>query len=344
MRAPHSLASITKEAVEKAIAEYDSMGRETFLRKFGFHKARDYRIVVGTKEYDSKAIMGAAHAYSTPGGRPLKPGDFSGGKSTVVKKLRSLGFNIPNAPRNDIWRREELILALDLYFRAKTLSAKEIEVECQALASTLDKMGHQIGAVRTDTYRNRNGVRLKLMNFRRLDPELQRAGKVGMRRGAKAEEAIWTRFADDRSALQAQAKRIVATLDLATFISPGEGHLSEDPYEAEEGSVEMRLHKYYERDRSLIRRKKSAAAKNDLVFCEACGFDFGKRYGKIAAGFIEVHHKKPVHRMKKGETTKLADLALVCSNCHRIAHMRSPPLGIEDIRMLLDEAHMARKA
>jgi hypothetical protein len=32
----------------------------------------------------------------------------------------------------------------------------------------------------------------------------------------------------------------------------------------------------------------------------------------------------PVHTMKKGEVTKLEDLVLLCANCHRIVHVKSP--------------------
>jgi len=43
---------------------------------------------------------------------------------------------------------------------------------------------------------------------------------------------------------------------------------------------------------------------------------------------IEVHHLRPVHTMKPGEKTKLADLALLCSNCHRMAHRGRTPLPL----------------
>ena len=53
--------------------------------------------------------------------------------------------------------------------------------------------------------------------------------------------------------------------------------------------------------------------------CEVCGFDFEKKYGSLGAGFIEVHHKKPV---SEGEhiTDLENDLVMLCSNCHRMIH------------------------
>lgn len=58
-----------------------------------------------------------------------------------------------------------------------------------------------------------------------------------------------------------------------------------------------------------------------------CTFDFAKVYGALGADFIEIHHTKPVAKMKPGSKTKLSDLALLCSNCHRMAHRKREPLS-----------------
>ena len=81
-------------AVRSAVAEFDSVGRATFLQKHGFRPARDYFLVVKGRRYDSKAIAGVAHGYQFPDSGALRPAEFSGGESTVAKKLRELGFHI----------------------------------------------------------------------------------------------------------------------------------------------------------------------------------------------------------------------------------------------------------
>jgi 5-methylcytosine-specific restriction protein A len=50
----------SRTAVEAAIAEFDALGRDAFLAKYGFERARQYRLVHETREYDSKAIAGVA--------------------------------------------------------------------------------------------------------------------------------------------------------------------------------------------------------------------------------------------------------------------------------------------
>ena len=74
---------------------------------------------------------------------------------------------------------------------------------------------------------------------------------------------------------------------------------------------------------------------NQPLLCEACGFDFEQVYGEHGKGFIECHHTKPVSELKAGEKTKLSDLALVCSNCHRMIHRRRPWLSVSELGELL---------
>jgi hypothetical protein len=121
---------------------------------------------------------------------------------------------------------------------------------------------------------------------------------------------------------------------------PPEALVGEDP-EAEEfpeGNVLYRLHRFHERCGDLPRRaKKLALKKNGKLVCVACGFDFHATYGPVGDGFIECHHTVPVSELKDGMKTKLADVVLVCSNCHRMLHRRRPWLGIKELKFLLNK-------
>jgi len=81
-------------AVQRAIAEFDEIGRDAFLEKCQFGKARSYFLIHEGKLYDSKAIVGAAIGYQYPKEGPLTGRDFSGGDATVLPKLESLGFTV----------------------------------------------------------------------------------------------------------------------------------------------------------------------------------------------------------------------------------------------------------
>lgn len=88
-----SLADIKlRDSVLSAIAEFDRLGREAFLKKYGYGEARSYFLRHDGAFYDSKAIIGAAHGYEF--GTPLLWNDFSGGDHTVRPKLQELGFEV----------------------------------------------------------------------------------------------------------------------------------------------------------------------------------------------------------------------------------------------------------
>lgn len=77
------------------------------------------------------------------------------------------------------------------------------------------------------------------------------------------------------------------------------------------------------RSKKIVLEAKSLALKkgNGFIKCECCNFDFVSAYGKIGHGFIECHHKIPI--AEGGRLTKVSDLAMVCSNCHRMLHRRN---------------------
>ena len=90
-----SLSEIrSRSSVLSAIAQYDEIGREAFLAKYGFGEARRYFLIHNGHRYDSKAILGAAHGFEFPDLGPLERGDFSGGEATVQRKLEELGFDV----------------------------------------------------------------------------------------------------------------------------------------------------------------------------------------------------------------------------------------------------------
>ena len=97
-----------------------------------------------------------------------------------------------------------------------------------------------------------------------------------------------------------------------------------------------RLHRFREWDRDLVkRRKKRALDEEGRPRCEVCGFDYEERYGERGRGFIQCHHTRPVHTLDGKETTRLADLALVCANCHQMIHSARPCLTVEQLRVLV---------
>lgn len=68
-----SLKDLTDpKAVERAIADCDTYGRDTFLAHYGFGVSRDFVLKARSgRLYDSKAIVGVAYGYQYPDRGPL---------------------------------------------------------------------------------------------------------------------------------------------------------------------------------------------------------------------------------------------------------------------------------
>ncbi|WP_457101601.1 tetratricopeptide repeat protein [Microbacterium sp. P5_E9] len=79
-------------AVDRALEEFDRIGRDAFLLKYGYGKARDYFLMTDTGRYDSKAIFGVAYGYQH--GVPLGSDQFSGGRDGAAGRLAELGYSI----------------------------------------------------------------------------------------------------------------------------------------------------------------------------------------------------------------------------------------------------------
>lgn len=96
------IVEVTRDHVLRTLAEYDDLGADGFRDTYGFKAARSYLILHEGRRYDSKAIVGVAHRHVT--GRPLRPGEFSGGAATVVPVLARLGFHVegPETERSPV--------------------------------------------------------------------------------------------------------------------------------------------------------------------------------------------------------------------------------------------------
>jgi hypothetical protein len=98
-----------------------------------------------------------------------------------------------------------------------------------------------------------------------------------------------------------------------------------------EGNPILRAHLIYERAPGLAKRKKLAVkAERGSLDCEVCDFNFLRMYENRGLDFCEVHHRFPLAKNFPRETA-LADLAIVCSNCHRMLH-RQPLITVEELR------------
>lgn len=236
--------------------------------------------------------------------------------------------------RNPKWHRDEIILALDLYFSPDRGSIDKNNPKIIELSKILNALPLFPDRPDEEKFRNENGVTLKLTNFLSFDPNY--FGK-GMSSGSILDKLVFEEFYNKKDQLKFIAnsiKEIAKNEELKKKIYSIEDDEQTKSDSVMEGQVLYKLHKIRERDPSIISRKKEQIfSLVGKLSCEVCVFEFEEFYGDIGKGFIECHHKIPLYSLGVISKTSLDDLALVCSNCHRMIHRSNILLTVEELRL-----------
>lgn len=202
------------------------------------------------------------------------------------------------------------------------------------LSKQLNQLPIHDHVIRDSDFRNPKGVSMKLGNFLSIDPSYV---GVGLQRGGKRDREVWDEFANNIYKLYQTANSIRKS---ASQIAESNTDYSVELEDEEfpEGKLLTQIHKRKERNRKAVEQKKQRVlTETGKLVCEACGFDFAERYGPLGHGFAECHHTIPVSELDEKHRTRLADLAIVCANCHRMIHRSRPMVSIAELRALIDQ-------
>lgn len=146
-----------------------------------------------------------------------------------------------------------------------------------------------------------------------LRPSLLNAQSSGFSIEAQEAEKLEKRWAR-------HLKRPVSIAALAQGMQASEGD-----------TIEQKVYRR-KRDRKL----RDLAMENSDGTCEACERDFSKLLDKMGLRVLQVHHRKQLARSDAPRITKLADLAVVCANCHSLIHFDpQTALPVEKLRSML---------
>lgn len=121
-----------------------------------------------------------------------------------------------SARRNPDWTREEHVLGLDLYMRLRGTSYPDEHPEVIELSEALRALAKLRGMSGSPTFRNANGVSMKMLNFRRVDPEYT---GVGLPSGSKLEEQVWRDYADKPAELASAVRVILEEIEAANGLA-----------------------------------------------------------------------------------------------------------------------------
>ncbi|HHT7166513.1 TPA: hypothetical protein ACTZ3T_002834 [Bacillus cereus] len=115
-----------------------------------------------------------------------------GGKGKGHWGLRNYKTNEKdNQKRNPKWTRDELILALDCYFRNNPIHISNKHEKVIKLSEILNSLPIHEDRPNEEKFRNPHGVYMKRCNFLRFDPDYK--GK-GLERGSKLEKKYGMNF------------------------------------------------------------------------------------------------------------------------------------------------------
>lgn len=227
------------------------------------------------------------------------------------------------------WVRDEIILAADLRNSAgRHLSMSDLQVI--ELSNLLRRAKFHAIAKRDPSFRSPGSVRRKMADVGTSDPKYTgRATK-----GNSLDAGVREDFEADPDAMHALA------LLIRRLIEEGLEPLDADDldnFEAEEGRLVTVLVRRRERDRRLRATKiDGVLSEGRELDCEVCNVNFEAKYGPRGRGYVEIHHVLPLS--VSGPTlTSLEDLALLCSNCHRMVH-QTPWITPVDLRQQMLEA------
>ncbi|MGA4690140.1 HNH endonuclease [Rhodococcus sp. AB351] len=328
------LRRLTSQSVLRAIEECDRLGREKFLADNGFKSAHEYFLIHDGKAYDSKAIAGVAYRFET--GRKVVARDFSGGQN-IAAVLAGLGFRVTG---DADWTWPELVLACDLlYKRGWITTIRDHDPAVQDLSRYLRSLNPDLAL--SENYRSPGSVKGKLENIRTAHPDYP--GKPT--RGNQLDPIVLQAFLADPEGMHATAKRLRSDRSLAETVQEDADEYPDfkeldtlttaGVVSALEGAVKRRWAASRERDPKL-RKEKIAQSMRDRgeVSCEVCSFDFARMYPGHGDGYIEVHHRVPLHVSGEVPST-LDDLILLCANCHRMIHRKKTWLTPEELREIL---------
>lgn len=239
------------------------------------------------------------------------------------------------------WTWDELVLACDLVvknrkggnprIRWRALTSDDPHVK--ELSDLLHALPIHPPEVRGRKFRNPNGVARKTVDLATNHPDY--AG--GRTKGGKLDHAVIQAYIEDPQGMAETAAALRAAAHIDTTSDPLLDLDLDTNAAANEGRVLYRLHLMRERDPRLRARKIREARKRlGSVECEVCGFDFERTYGPRGRDYIECHHRNPLSHTGQ-IATALVDLALLCSNCHRMIHRHRPWLTVAELRNLVNQ-------
>jgi 5-methylcytosine-specific restriction enzyme A len=216
---------------------------------------------------------------------------------------------------NPKWTRDETILALDLYLKLGRAPGPN-HPDIIALSALLNRMPWHSLDSRTGTFRNSDGVSLKLLNMR----SFERGRGLSY---SKIDAEVFTELASHPETVATLANTIRKAIDLDEVerkISQTTASNEGLEWEFAEGRLLTEIHVRRERSPKVRQALIASRKKRGWLACDLCRWSYGQEPEAFCEAAFEAHHLLPLALLVEGRKTKLEDVALLCANCHRLIH------------------------
>ena len=347
------LSGVSRADVLRVLSDFSLIGAAVQ----GFADSTDFDLLHENKAYPPKAVLGLASARVV--GRPLTSEEFSGGeKSPCFQILRGLGFEIQpkikpiasaKVPSRESDSRYPFQVGKE-YVRSEVFKIIGLDdpgggnmytgyathgdawfIFCGVGAA--GRTGHDHGNYFDGpdlVWYGKSNASLRSASFQRL-----LAPQVPIYIFCREDNRKPFKFAGLGTAKRVQdAKPVQVTWELRPVVEDP-AILAEEfdmPSTVVEGAKKVITVNAYERDRNARNR----CIRHWGVKCVVCGFDFERKYGSIGAGFVHVHHLKPISEIgEQYQLDPVEDLRPVCPNCHAMLHRSRQILSIEQLQEIL---------
>ena len=161
---------------------------------------------------------------------------------------------------------------------------------------------------RASTFRNPDGIALKLQNLKSIDTS------HGMPNSSTIDRQVLNEFVDHAEQLSGIAASIRKGLELAQPLAIVGADLALDVVFTE-GRLLTAIHLRRERDPRLRKGLLRKRQESNCCFCELCGLSFEAVDPVPRMAAFEVHHLLPLSVNGLTRRTTYNDLALLCAVC-----------------------------
>jgi 5-methylcytosine-specific restriction protein A len=232
---------------------------------------------------------------------------------------------------NPNWTREELILALELYYQLDQGQMHKGNPKLISVSNEIRGFNIHLDIPDPNKFRNPSSIARRLGNFKTMDEGYD---GVGLTNSSKLAKEVFSEFKNRRNSLILEATSIRKNLLKPTT----QFDLSKLEFKLNDKSEFLfNFHKNRESDPLVLKvKKESTLLTSDSLNCEICGFDPIVFYGEIGNDVMEIHYNKGIKGEPGLESSTMEDFIIVCSNCHKVLDKNFNIINSIDLKNIID--------